>query len=201
MLKEKLTLQEYLSLGYIYLIVLGIISDVIYFGSLNIDILNYSTILDVLISPINILTKSWILFFVFVGVITLSYLYITILVPKFHKKYRHKKWYNISGNVEKSDKMMESINENKGIPFIFMFVFCMFVGLGVGRGNKVKERIQTQEIEANYSVTFVNDLVKDVYVVGQNSSYLFYVLKGDKEVSITAINPNIKVVKKIKKEK
>ncbi|WP_338790502.1 hypothetical protein [Bernardetia sp. MNP-M8] len=200
MLKEKLTLQEYLSLGYIYLIVLGIISDVIYFRFLDVDILSYSDISDILLSPINILTNSLLLFSVFIVVIVFSYFYVTKFLPKFHQKYRLKKWYNLTGNIEKADKGIDSIKENKGIPFIFMFVFCMFIGLGVGRGQKISKRIQTQDIEANYSVTFTNDMVKELYVVGQNSSYLFYVLEGEKQVSISAINPNIKIIKKIDKE-
>lgn len=200
MLKEKLTLQEYLSLSYIYLIVLGIISDVIYFRFLDVDILSYSTVLDVLISPINILTKSWLFFFIFVGIITLFYFYITIFLPRFYQKYRLSKWYSSIGNIEKSDKMIEKTKENKGLPFMFVFVFCMFIGVGIGRGVKINERIQTEDIKTNYSVTFANDLVKEVYLVGQNSSYLFYVLEGEKEVCVSAINPNIKVIKKIKQK-
>ena len=200
MLKEKFTLQEYLSIGYIYLIILGIISDVLYFRFLNVDILNYSTILDVLISPVNILTKNWLLFFSFVGVIVLFYFYITLFLPKFHQKNRHKKWYNLLGNAKRSDKMVNDVKENRGIPFILFLIFCMFIGFGIGRGMKTKEKIQSQITKANYTVTFSDNFVKEVYVVGQNSSYLFYVLEGEKEVSITAINQNIKVIKKINEE-
>ncbi len=200
MLKEKLTLQEYLSLGYIYLIVLGIISDVIYFRFLGVDILNYSAISDILLSPVNILTQSWLLSVFFIGVIIFSYFYITVFLPKFHQKYRLKKWYNLTGNIEKADKRIDSIKENKGIPFVLFFIFCMFIGMGIGRGTKINKRIQTQDIKTNYTITFANDVTKEVYVVGQNSSYLFYVLEGEKEISVTSINPNIKVIKKIDKE-
>ncbi|WP_375562634.1 hypothetical protein ACE193_08860 [Bernardetia sp. OM2101] len=150
MLKEKLTLQEYLSLGYIYLILLGIISDVIYFRFLGVDILNYS---DILLSPVNILTQSWLLSFIFIGIIIFAYFYITKFLPKFHQKYRLKKWYNLTGNVEKSDRMISSTKENKGIPFILFCVFCMFIGLGVGRGNKISKRIKIQNFEENYKIT------------------------------------------------
>lgn len=197
MLKEKLTLQEYLSLGYIYLIVLGIISDVIYFRFLGVDILNYSTILDALISPINVLTKSLKLFFMLVCIIGMSYLLIRVLLPKYHQKYREKKWYNLLGNREKADKMVESIKVNKGIPFLLFYILSMFLGVGIGQGRKVKSKIENQTFEVSHLVTFSNDLSKEVYVVGQNSLYLFYVLEGEKEVSITSINPNIKVIKRI----
>ncbi len=98
MFKEKITLQEYLSLFYVYLIALGTISDVIYFRFLNVDILNYSTILDVLISPINVLTQSWYYFLCFSCVIVFSYFFITKLLPKFHQNIETKKWYNFLGN-------------------------------------------------------------------------------------------------------
>lgn len=200
MLKEKLTLQEYLSLGYIYLIVLGIISDVIYFRFLDVDILNYSAISDILLSPVNILTQSWLLAVFFIGIIIFSYFYITVFLPKFHQKYRLKKWYNLTGNIEKADKRVSSIKENKGIPFILILVFCIFLGMGVGGGSKVSYRIKNQDMEANYKIIFSNDFIKEVYVVGQNSSYLFYVLEGENKVSISAINPNIKVIQKIDKK-
>ncbi len=201
MLKEKLTLQEYLSLGYIFLIVLGIISDVIYFKFLEVDILTYSTILDVIISPLNILTKKLKLFFVIVGVIVFSYFMMTHFLPKFHKKNRHKKWYNTTGGVKRADKMYEGIEKNKGVSVMLYVVFCLFIGMGIGRGQQVRSIIQNEEIEANHKITFANDSIKNVYVVGQNSIYLFYVLKGEKEVSISSINPNIKVIKKINEEK
>lgn len=201
MFKEKFTLQEYLSLGYIYLIVLGIISDVIYFHFLGVDILNYSTVLDVLISPINIITQSWLLAILFIGVIVFSYFYVTLFLPKFHQKYRLKKWYNLTGNIEKTDKRISSVKENKGIPYILFCIFCMFVGMGIGRGSKISEKIQAQQdIKSNYKITFASDLEKEVYVVGQNSTYLFYVVEGETEVSVTSINPNIKVIQKRKKE-
>ncbi|NJK83951.1 MAG: hypothetical protein HC912_09240 [Saprospiraceae bacterium] len=52
------TVQDYLSIGYLYLLILGILSDSIYYGMLGINILSYSTILDVLLSPIVKLTDN-----------------------------------------------------------------------------------------------------------------------------------------------
>ncbi len=197
MLKEKLTLQEYLSIGYVYLIVLGIISDVIYFKYLNVDILNYSTVLDVLISPINILTKNLRLFLTLVGTVSISYFSMRYLFPKYHQKYRDKKWYGILGGVESADKMYAQMKKDKGIFLIFFLIFSMFIGMGFGRGNKVKRKIEKQEFEVSHTITFTNNQKKKIYLVGQNSTYLFYILKGEKEVSITTINQNIKIIKKI----
>jgi len=51
-------IQGFLSVGYIYLIVMGILNETLYYSQIGIDILNYSSILDVLISPISRLTSS-----------------------------------------------------------------------------------------------------------------------------------------------
>lgn len=87
---KKLSIQEYLSLGYIYLVVLGIISDVIYYKFFGIDILNYSTILDVLITPINIMAHDLKVPVLFIITIGLGYYLIVVVSPRFHFKYREK---------------------------------------------------------------------------------------------------------------
>ena len=51
-------IQGFLSIGYVYLIVMGILNETLYYNQIGIDILNYSNILDVLISPISKLTSS-----------------------------------------------------------------------------------------------------------------------------------------------
>jgi len=60
-----LKIQDYFSLGYVYLLILGIFKDVIYYGFLGINILEYASVADVLLSPIMYLGKSPILFFSF----------------------------------------------------------------------------------------------------------------------------------------
>ncbi len=49
------SIQDYLSLGYLYLVVVGILFDAIFYGILGINIIHYSSILDVLLSPIAFL--------------------------------------------------------------------------------------------------------------------------------------------------
>jgi hypothetical protein len=51
-------LQTFLPLGYLYLIILGILRDGVFFYMLGINFLKYSSIMDILISPISELTLS-----------------------------------------------------------------------------------------------------------------------------------------------
>ena len=46
--RNQISIQDYLSLGYIYLVVAGILFDATFYGILGINIIHYSSILDVL---------------------------------------------------------------------------------------------------------------------------------------------------------
>jgi hypothetical protein len=69
-MKNLENLQTYLPLGYLYLVILGIIKESIHFFQLGINILKYSTLMDVLLSPIADLMSHpliFVLFIVFIG--------------------------------------------------------------------------------------------------------------------------------------
>ena len=55
-------LQDYLSFGYLYLLLLGIVSESIYYGLLGVSVLSYSDVLDVLLSPLTQLENEPALF-------------------------------------------------------------------------------------------------------------------------------------------
>ena len=194
---KKLSLQEYLSLGYIYLVVLGIFSDVIYYKFLGIDILNYSTILDVLITPINIMVHDLRVPFYFLLTAAVAYFYFTIFLPKFHFKFRDKKWYKRLNNVEKLDKKYSNPKDKKGLLLVPFLVLSMFLGFGMGRGSKMKSRIKEGDIKASHKITFEDKESVQVKIIGQNNSFIFYVKENEKEVSISPITQNIKEIIKI----
>jgi len=83
-------LQEYLSMGYVYLIILGIISDVIYFHFFGINILKYAAISDILISPISILVKDIRVLVSVVIIVGLGYVIMFKAMPHFHSKNKQK---------------------------------------------------------------------------------------------------------------
>lgn len=196
---KKLSIQEYLSLGYIYLVVLGIFSDVIYFKFLGVDILNYSTILDVLISPINIIVHDIRVFGAFTLIITTAYIMFGLLGPKFHFKYREKKWYGKLYNVEKMDKKYADAKENSLVPLVAILVLSMFVGFGIGRGTKMNSKLEKGELESSHQIIFNDKDLGQVRILGQNSGYVFYVKEKEKVISISPIVQNIKEIKKLAK--
>ena len=62
-------IQGIVTLGYIYLILMGILNESLYYNQLGVNILNYSDVLDILISPIAKMTSSTAGFAVFLFLI------------------------------------------------------------------------------------------------------------------------------------
>lgn len=191
----KLSLQEYLSLGYVYLIILGILSDVIYFKFLGIDILNYSTILDVLISPVNILAHDFRTFAFFLLLLGLLFFFFAKVGPLIQQKRQDKQ-------PEAASKEEAASPENAGwINLILVMILSMFLGYGIGRGSKLRSRMATGIHTMTHELVMADQQVREVKIVGQNSAYLFYLTQGQKEVTITPIADNIREIRKIHTEK
>lgn len=194
---SKFSIQEYLSLGYIYLVLLGIISDVIYFKFLGVDILNYSTILDVLITPINIIVHDLRVLGTFSLFIAFSYVLMAYIMPRYHSKYGDKQWYRKMHGSKKVQQGSGKQERKGGISLIIVLIFSMFLGFGLGRGFKINKKIEKGDIVNNSRIVFTNGNAKRVKIVGQNSMYVFYVTKNDKEVTVCPITQNIREIKKI----
>lgn len=193
--KQNLSIQEYLSLGYIFLLILGIISDVIYFRFLGINILSYTTISDVLLSPVNLLSENIIIpIAVIVGVVFLYYNR-TKWGPKSHERNKHKKWYRLLFNVEKLDKKYQSeFTLNDTLKLIALGVFVVFLGLRIGMGSAVRNKMKNTDLKLKNIIEFKDGEQLKIALLGQNSLYLFYVEKGDTKLTISPIEENIKKI-------
>ena len=192
-------IQEILSLGYLYLIVVGIIGDVIRYKQIGVDILNYSTVWDVMLSPINYLTKDYRTLLIVLVFTAACYFYFVKIAPKLHLKYREKEWYKKTTNIEKMDKKYAEPDEGGIYILLMLVVFSMFVGMGVGNGGVLKRQLQNNELRMTHEIDFSNSETKEVRIIGLNSTYLFYAGYGDKEISIASINPNVKEIRRLTK--
>lgn len=183
--------QEILSIGYIYLIAIGVISETFYYSQIGINILSYSSILDVLISPIAKLTstiKTLIIFFVL--------LFLVFQLPRILAKKREKKWFKKRIKLDESltDKQVES---SLLASFLFLFsimLFGFFVGTGIGEGLRTSDKIENGEIEYKDHITFIDGETKDVKIMGINSNYIFYLKENNKTIQITPISSVVKSI-------
>jgi len=81
-------------------------------------------------------------------------------------------------------------------------LFCLFgafIGFGLGRGQKLSEQLEKGELKANHQITFSDDAILKVNLIGHNSDYLFYAAEKDTTVSVVPIRGNIKKIVKIAK--
>lgn len=93
--ENNLRVQDLLSLGYVYLLILGLARDTIYYGFLDVNILSYSSIGDILISPLAYLTRHPVQIVVFLVLV-----WWVLIQPSLHRSYREKAWYARLFNVE-----------------------------------------------------------------------------------------------------
>lgn len=198
--KEKLGLQDYFYIGYLYLIILGIISDAIFYGIFGVSYLNYTTILDALISPISLLTDNWKISIFLALMFWLMRMYFTKWMFTFYKYLRVKKWYQKIYNIEKWDKKYEEYEKKKnnieGMMFLF---FLLFISMRTGMGIGMKQKYTNEEIVPNFTLVFKDNTRLDVRKVGQNSAYFFYFIPGEKVITATPIADNLKQIKVLEK--
>lgn len=190
-------IQRLLPYGYLYLVILGVIKESIFYYPLGINILKYSSIMDILISPIADITSYpiLILFFVVIGVVLF-----------FFKKYLLK---NISKEstrkflkmVDEESISKEEINRRADTNLIMIFfamLICFFLGFGIGGGYKLADRIENGTLnfkKHSQVLNFNTGDSKEAYVIDHNSMYYFYIEKGKKNIQICPIG-SIKSIEK-----
>ncbi|MBX2870932.1 MAG: hypothetical protein KTR30_02505 [Saprospiraceae bacterium] len=185
---NQLRIQNLLSFGYIYLLILGIIRDSIYFGLMGVNIIHYSSVTDILFSPLAYLVDEpyLTLFFVIAT-------YFAVIQPQFHRKHKDKAWYQRIFDAEKREERFAKPTMVHGELIMLAFaISSMLLGTGVGRGLGMSKKMRNQEFKHNDRLEFVDGESQEVAIIGQNSLYLFYVMQGQTHVSISPFNGAVK---------
>ncbi|MFK7772531.1 MAG: hypothetical protein AB8F94_10335 [Saprospiraceae bacterium] len=191
---SKRSIQDYLSLGYLYLLALGIIREVIYFSFLDVNILSYSNVLDVILSPLVYIAKNPIVIFT---------LFILGGIIHFINKYKLKKKNKAAVESGKTEERVYSDMEILEGSFILIafLAFSFFLGTGIGSGNKHGKKLANGEFNVTHEITFMDKEKIQARVLGSNSQYIFYVLEEEKHVSISPIPGNVKKINKLPSDK
>ena len=187
------SVSDYLALGYLYLLLLGIVSDSIFYGLLGINIISYSSVLDVLLSPIAKITSNLIIPVLVIILPLFSYFYLKIL-RRIQEKRSHK-----SNKPNKPNKLLTMPLQTLWVFFTALIIFSAFIGYGFGGGSKIKERMQASDLRLLHRIIFVNQQGIDVELVGNNSGFVFYIEKGNSHVTASPILGNIQKIEQIKK--
>ncbi|MFC4479870.1 hypothetical protein [Flavobacterium chungangensis] len=179
-------LEKLLPFGYLFLIVMGILKDSIYYYQFGINILRYSTIMDVLISPIAEFTSNPII----LGAIIILFL-VHFYLPSFLAKNKDLAFVKRSFELKSTDALSpeetKSYYNGIAIKSLILFLLSFFLGYGMAGGYFTKKKLKENKLDYSYQMDFNEGESKNVFVIGNNSLYYFYFVKGDKKVKITPL--------------
>jgi fucose permease len=166
-------LQGILTLGYLYIVILGILGEALYYSQLYVNILNYSNLTDILISPIAKLTSNYVLILFFLAVLLLLFTLSRLPQERKNKIKLLVKW-------DGTDKTLDT-----WVHFFAFFLFSFYVGLDVGFGSSTSRKLEEGTLKHSDHITFSDGKKLEVSIVGVNSGYVFYVKPGEKRVEIS----------------
>lgn len=177
--------QSILSLGYIYLVILGILNQTFYYNQLGVDILSYSSITDILISPIAQLTSSFLSISIF-----LLMLIIVFASPSWLVKFKDQKWFKTFFRINQDKSIVEVKKSLMQAHLIYLAIGLLgfYVGTGWGGGAKFLKKIKNKEITYEDTITFVNGNQESIHIVGKNSAFIFYLVENQQEILIVPMN-------------
>ena len=170
--------QNLLPLGYLFLVVLGILKESVFFHQIGINILKYSSIMDILISPIATLTSSPIILIV----VFLMFVF-HFCLPSILYRYKHKKWMIKRFEL---DKMKEEQSE-AAILILSAMLLSFFLGFGIGGGQNISKKIRQNKLNYSYKLNYNSGESEDIYLIESNSAYYFYVAKGNPAIKIAPV--------------
>ena len=180
------TIQDYLAVGYLYLLILGIASDSIFYGTVGVNIIRYSTILDVLLSPIVHLTSQLAFPVVIFGIPLFGFLAMRVLARRAGGRIR----VRLGGSDHLVDPMAFWVGMSATV------ILSAYVGLGMGGGQALKQSLADGSSRPNHRITFQDNAVLEVRLVGSNSTFAFYVVPGGQVVTISPIHENIRSIER-----
>ncbi len=179
-------LQKYLPFGYLFLVVMGIIEDSVRYYQLGINILHYSSIMDILISPIATLMSHPIVV-ITVGLMVLSIPY----YANFLRKNIDKQWAQKHVKLKNRDALSEQEIDDFFKKFIVQMsasvLLSIFLGYGLADGHTLSQEIKEDKLTYKHKLNYSSGESEVICLINTNSLYYFYVAKGNKAIKIAPI--------------
>ena len=174
-------LQNILAAGYLSLIIIGMIYEAVYYSYFNINIFEYSEVLDFLLAPFRRpLTIIYLLIAIFAMIFGL------MLDKWLRKKPKIYRWMHFG----LADKPWFPTYRNWSVVLTFIFLIVVYAGI-VAKILYVKITEQkTPDLEISYNTDQPSLSGKSI---GKNGTYIF-MLDMDNNVQIIPIDSNIKLI-------
>lgn len=185
-MKYSEEIQKLLPLGYLYLVILGILKESIFNYQLGINILKYSTIMDILISPIAEFTSNPITLVFIVSLFVFHY-----YLPKIYLRHKDNKTlqkiFELKTTEELSEEEINKYHIFASFKMFALILLSFFVGTGVAGGYMTMHNIKENKLKYNNILNYNSGESEQIFLINSNSIYYFYVQKGNKSIKIAPI--------------
>ncbi|MTH16824.1 hypothetical protein [Flavobacterium sp. LC2016-01] len=179
-------LQKLLPFGYLFLVIMGILKESVFYYQIGINILKYSTIMDILISPIAEFTSHPIIL-----ISILSLFVFHSYLPKILEKHRNRKFVKKAFELESveglSETEVKSYFNSISVKSLAIVLVSFFIGYGIAGGYAVSHDIKNNKLKHKHTLNFNSGESEQVYLINNNSLYYFYITKGSKTIKIAAL--------------
>lgn len=186
MLNFSKSFIKILQFGYLFLVILGLIGECVFYNAIGVKILRFSTLSDILVSPIATLTDSparLFLLLIFIGFVML------LVIIAYY--FRNKKWSQLLAAIKPHESLTEDELEtrynNLFLTYLAVGMISFFLGMALSFGTTVSNRIKSNQAQYNTKLYFNSGEAEQVYLLHTNSMYNIYFSKGNKNVKIAPI--------------
>jgi hypothetical protein len=176
-------IQGLLTIGYLFIVILGILGESLYYSQLGINILKYSTVTDVLLSPVSKLTSNIYFILTILGLIIALYLLSGRLDTVEKRDILREKLYKLKISKNANGSLIDSL-----MIVVVGLLFGFYVGLDLGNGMNTAKKLNKKSFKYNDSVYFTNSDSTHAEILGSNTAYLFYVKKNSNTVLVSPMS-------------
>jgi hypothetical protein len=164
-------LQKLIPFGYLFLVIMGILKESVLFYQLGINILKYSTLMDILISPIATLTAHPITFLTTISIFVSCY-----YLPSFLYKYDHNKWIRKIFELKHTKLDLPEIEIKKyyfaiSIKSLAIGLLSVYLGYGSAEGFFISKKIKNDDLKYDYTLNYNSGEAEQIFLVSANSVY------------------------------
>ncbi|WP_264550870.1 hypothetical protein [Flavobacterium sp. N2038] len=180
-------LQKLLPFGYLFLVIMGILHESFFYYMLGINILKYSTIMDILISPIATFTSNPVILIAILLLFILHY-YLPKFLSKYHQREFIQKTFELKPIEGYSNTEAKNYYNDIALKSLALFLCSFFLGYGLAGGYFTSKKIRDNKVQYNHKINFSTGESEQVYLINSNSLYYFYTTKGSKTIKITPLS-------------
>lgn len=186
-MKINESLIKLLPYGYSFLVILGIIKQSVFYYQIDINILHFSNIMDILISPIADIVSNPVILIACTTILILIYFMVFLLSRNYNKKWVKKYFVPKNARTEWTEEIAQKRFGNMFLAYFAIGLLSFYLGIGMGNGAKVSQKIAKNDLKYDHILTHNSNEPKEIYLIGSNSANYFYVEKGNKNVKISPV--------------